>query len=185
MTFPVFSTGEVLRAQDMNAVGLWRVGGGAVSGTTTNFVGCFTSDYTVYRVVIDQPTNTAAGEYYIRYLTGTTATSTNAYRWAYNGHTSAGAGYSSNSAANLNGFLGWETPATGGFGGITLDIFSPNIVTRTLANVSAAFNISGAYATRNGMIVWEGNDQFTGLQISSGGGSSLAGNVSIYGYRKA
>jgi hypothetical protein len=186
MTFPSFVSGEVLRATDMNAVGLWRVGGGTISGANTDFIGCFTSDYTDYRIVIDQPTNTAAGEFYIRYLSGTnTVTTASNYYWAYRGLTSGGGGSDQNANANANGFLGWETPGTGGKGGITMDIYAPNVATQTTANIQTNFLGSGVYVSRNGMLAWDATTVFTGIRITSAGGSSLGGNCSIYAYRKA
>jgi hypothetical protein len=51
MTFPSFVSGEVLRAEDMNAVGMWRVAGGTFTNATTVDVTGFSSDYTFYRLV--------------------------------------------------------------------------------------------------------------------------------------
>jgi len=55
MTFPVFAPGDVLAAADMNAVGLWKIGGATF--TTVSAVslptGTFTDDYDNYRVVFD------------------------------------------------------------------------------------------------------------------------------------
>jgi hypothetical protein len=44
-TPPDFSSGAVLTAAQMNSVGLWKVASGSLSTATTNFQGCFTSDY--------------------------------------------------------------------------------------------------------------------------------------------
>jgi hypothetical protein len=53
MTFPTFTTGEILRAADMNAVGMWLVktvtiGAGVTSVPVTS---CFNADYENYRIV--------------------------------------------------------------------------------------------------------------------------------------
>lgn len=51
MTFPVFASGDVLNASDMNAVGLWRVATGtATTASTLSVNSCFTSDYENYLV---------------------------------------------------------------------------------------------------------------------------------------
>ena len=54
MTYPSFSAGEVFRAQDANAVGLWLVksqtiGTGVSSVTVTD---AFSADYDSYKIVI-------------------------------------------------------------------------------------------------------------------------------------
>ena len=189
MAIKTFTSGEVLTASDTNTFlansGLVYVAGGALSGSATNFVGCFSSTYRNYRVIIDNPTNTAAGEFYLRYLQGTTPTSGAGYYWAYVGISSAGAGFNGAAGANVNGFLGWETVGAGGFGAISIDICSPNVGTRTIANVQTTFLGSGAYIGRSGALAWDTTAVFDGLRILSGGGSSLTGNVAIYGYRKA
>lgn len=63
MTFPTFSAGEVLRAADMNAVGLWLVktvtiGNGVTSVPVTS---CFSADYESYRIVITGGTVNSPG----------------------------------------------------------------------------------------------------------------------------
>jgi hypothetical protein len=62
MTYPVFTTGEILRAADMNAVGLWKIADQTVSAATEFvFDNCFTSDYMMYRVTVSITTSTATG----------------------------------------------------------------------------------------------------------------------------
>ena len=54
MTYPVFATGDVLNASDMNAVGLWLVktqtiGSGVGSVAVT---GAFSADYDNYKIIV-------------------------------------------------------------------------------------------------------------------------------------
>lgn len=63
MTFPVFASGDVLNASDMNAVGLWLVksqtiGSGVSSVTVT---GAFSADYDNYVITISGGTASASG----------------------------------------------------------------------------------------------------------------------------
>jgi hypothetical protein len=63
MTYPVFASGDVLNASDMNGVGLWlvksqTVGTGVTSSTVT---GAFTSDYDNYQIVISGVACSAGG----------------------------------------------------------------------------------------------------------------------------
>ena len=79
MPVPDFSPGEVLTAAAMDSIGLWKVASGTLSGTATNFVGCFTSDYTNYRIVVDGITFNTTGDVYIQFLNNTTPNATANY----------------------------------------------------------------------------------------------------------
>lgn len=61
MTFPTFSAGEVLRATDMNAVGLWLVKSQTIGTgvTTVSVTGAFSADYDNYIVTITGGTASA------------------------------------------------------------------------------------------------------------------------------
>lgn len=68
MTYPSFAPGEVLRAQDMNAVGLWlvksqTVGTGVSSVTVT---GAFSADYDNYRIMYVGGTQSGSNAMYIK-----------------------------------------------------------------------------------------------------------------------
>jgi hypothetical protein len=70
MTFPSFSVGEVLRAQDMNAVGLWLVksqtiGTGVSSVTVT---GAFSADYDNYKIQYVGGTGTGSSVLQFNYV---------------------------------------------------------------------------------------------------------------------
>lgn len=51
-TPPTFVTGSVLTAAQMNAVGLWKVAGASFSNATSFDVTGFSSNYSMYKVVI-------------------------------------------------------------------------------------------------------------------------------------
>ena len=63
MTFPSFSAGEVLRAQDMNAVGRWLVKtvtvGSAV--TTVPVTDAFSTEYDNYEIVFSGGSKSSPG----------------------------------------------------------------------------------------------------------------------------
>jgi hypothetical protein len=171
----------------MNAVGLWRVGGGALSTATTNFAGVFTSDYTNYRIVIDQPATSAAADFYLKFLFASTGLATTAgnYYWAYRGLTSGGGSADTSNSGNTVGYLGWSSPGTGGEGGLSFDIYQPQLAKKTGVVGNTISLGAGVYTTRAGGFAWDANDQFSGFQIISASAATLTGNVSIYGYRKA
>ena len=187
MPVPDFSPGEVLTAAAMDSIGLWKVAEGTLSGSTTNFVGCFSSTYKNYRVIIDDVKLSAAGDIYIQYLTtGTTPVAGNNYYWSYAGLTSGGATQSSNAAAASGGYLGWSTTGAGGHGGVTIDITNPNVAIQTLTGGVSFYLLGslGAYASRSGSAVWDTTATFTGFRITTLTAVTMtSGNVKIYGYR--
>ena len=74
MTFPTFSSGEILTATDMNAVGMWKVASGTLSLTTTatNVTGVFSSNYRNYRVIVNVTSRSTSNRMDMRFITGTT-----------------------------------------------------------------------------------------------------------------
>jgi hypothetical protein len=74
MTFPSFVSGEVLRAADMNAVGLWlvksqTVGTGVSSVTVT---GAFSADYDNYKITYTGGVSAADGDFQLTLGASTT-----------------------------------------------------------------------------------------------------------------
>jgi 3D (Asp-Asp-Asp) domain-containing protein len=191
MAIKTFTTGEVLTASDTNTYlansGLVYVAGGALSSTATNFAGCFTSEYRDYRIVIDQPATSAAGDMYIKFLFLTTGLATTAsnYYWAYRGINSAGGSTDTANAGNAVAYTGWSSPGAGGTGGFSFDIYQPQLAKNTAVVGNVISLGSGAYISRSGGFAWDATDQFSGFQIVSASATTLSGNVSIYGYRKA
>jgi hypothetical protein len=185
MTFPSFSSGEVLRAADMNAVGLWRVGGGALSTATTNFAGVFTSDYTDYRIVIDSLSVSSTADLYWRMLDGTTPASAANYSWAYYGITENNAGLNSAAAGQAQGFMGFSSNlASTVLGSVTLDICGPQLAQRTFCTVQSV-GYSSAFFSRTGFSHHNILTAYNGIQFLTASAATITGNVSIYGYRKA
>ena len=186
MTFPTFSAGETLRAQDMNAVGLWRVGGGTLSTATTDFVGCFTSDYTDYRIVIDQITWSGTGDLYFRMLNGTTPDMTAIYSWAYNGLSATNVASNSNGNGLTLGYLGTSNQGLNNsvVGSCSFDIYAPNIPTRTLFT-GLGIGVILDFVSKSGIAAHNLGSAFNGIRLLTGSAVTMTGNVSIYGYRKA
>jgi hypothetical protein len=189
MSFPSFSTGEVLTAADMNAVGLWRVGGGALSTAITDFVGVFTSDYTDYRIVIDSVSVSAAADIYFRMLSGSTPATGANYDYAMTSLNSAGTAANVTATSDTYGFTGLSITGAG-VGGVvfaasSMDVYSPQLNLRTQISANAVGVIGGAYGSRVGMSVHNLAGVYDGIRIDTRSAVTLTGNVSIYGYRKA
>jgi hypothetical protein len=85
MTFPSFVSGEVLRAEDMNAVGLWKVGGGTFTNAATVDITGFSSEYDSYRFTLVLKSVGAVTQVLAQIYQGGTVRNTNYYGagWYY------------------------------------------------------------------------------------------------------
>ena len=188
MAIKTFTTGEVLTASDTNTYlansGLVYITGGALSGTATDFVGCFTSDYDNYRIEITT-INTTVGWLSSRMLVGTTPQTFN-YYMALSGRTSGGA-VVGDSAAGANMAYMCYVYQAGGYAVCSYDIFTPQKPTNTffLGQYASLNSAAATYNFYSGGITAEGGTQHDGIRILHSGSVTLSGNVRIYGYRQA
>jgi hypothetical protein len=183
------TSGQILTSAYVNNninSGMVYITSGALSTATTNFVGCFTSDYTNYRIVIDNLACSGSTELYFYYLTGTTTVNSGSYYWCMSGIDSAGTVGIASANPGSAGYTGWQSGGAGGAGGVTMDIYNPNNVTNTVATISAGCKQSaGAYRAKDGSVSWDTTTAFTGIQFTSTTAVTFTGNCTIYGYRKA
>jgi hypothetical protein len=184
MPVPDFSPGEKLTAAAMDSIGLWKVASGTLSTATTNFVGCFTSDYTNYRIVIDSLNFSGTGDLYWQLLTGTTVESGNNYKWAMTGLTESGLATNSATAASTRGYTG-ATSQTASLvlSSSTMDVLGPNLAQRTLCMVAAS-GLEAAYYHRTGWAQYNQTNAYDGIRFTTATAVTVTGNVTIYGYRK-
>jgi hypothetical protein len=189
MAEQTFTAGQVLTAAQMTTLqtntGLNYITSGALSGTSTNFAGCFTSAYTNYRIVIETFTSSGAVSLYARMLNGTTPVTTAVYDFAYRGL------YSNNTSADNSGsgqtlfFTGigqvgnYGSPYAAG----TMDIINPQTTQRTIAQSQTSFYESN-FGSRVGMAEVNTTTSYDGIQFLSGSAVTMTGTVTIYGYRK-
>jgi len=174
MSFPVFASGDVLNASDMNAVGLWLVktqtiGTGVSSVAITS---CFSSDYDNYRVVISNTVGSVNDNAIsIQFANVANHYAQMAY-WAYN---AIGSG-SLNTNAQTFGYVGLTGAA--GQMSLTMDILAPNLAvfTKFTGNLTSN-NFMG---TSGG--VYAANTQFTGFTLIFPG-TTTGGTIKVYGYR--
>jgi hypothetical protein len=179
MTFPVFNVGETLRAADMNAVGLWKVASGtlSLSTTPTNVTGVFSSDYKNYRVLLNVTNKSASIRVDMKYIVGTTATSTNYYQ----------AGIGSDYTFNNTLYYQRSNADTQFFGiassallSQSLDIYNPNKAALTMhhgtlvdANFGFPYMVGGSQNS---------STQFTGFQLFTSSGTATV-EYQVFGYR--
>jgi hypothetical protein len=177
MTFPVFASGDVLNASDMNGVGLWlvksqAVGTGVASVAVTS---AFSADYDNYLITVDNVDCSATD--ILTYLTFPTSTGS-VYFYSYLAYSMAG--------ANGSGFL------NGGTVGLACGLTAPN------NNMSQAITLydpfKASYTVMNtqsmgenffligGGVHRQASSQ-TGFTLSAGSGTMTGGTIRVYGYR--
>jgi hypothetical protein len=187
MTYPVFASGDVLNASDMNGVGLWKV---VSTGTTSSSVlivdGVFTADYTNYRVVFSEVTGSGVTGLGLQWRSGGSSLGAANYYGVRQGFTySAGVA----SPATDNGGTNHQVPIimsgnTTSPASMVMDVFAPQKNNRntslTVQGVDArtggvgAFSYSGFYNATTAV---------DGFVLSAGGQTYTNVNVTIYGYR--
>lgn len=191
MAYPTFSSGDVLNASDMNAVGLWRVTSGitATNGTVTDGVvtinsgvasctvsGCFSSTYKHYRIVVsgvDCSANGAGAYFTLSGSTGSTYYMAGIYM-AYSASTVNG----TNKNGTADGGL-WSVTGTERNDAI-IDIFSPNVSSRTTWVVNWSNDLYPG--TSQG---YDSNStSHTGFVLKAPSALTITGGeIRVYGYR--
>ena len=179
MTYPVFSTGDVLNASDMNAVGLWKIASGtlSLSTTPTNVTGVFSSTYKQYRLLLNITDKSASIRVDMKYIVGTTATSTGYYQ------AGIGSDYTFNNTLyyqrsnNDSQFFGVASSALLGY---SLDIYNVNKAALTMhhgtlvdANTGFPYMVGGSQNSSN---------QFTGFQLFTSAGTATV-EYQVFGYQ--
>ena len=177
MTFPVFASGDVLNASDMNGVGLWLVKSQAVGSGVSSVVvsSCFSADYDNYLITVDNVDCSATD--ILTYLTFPTSTGS-VYFYSYLAYSMAG--------ANGSGFL------NGGTVGLACGLTAPN------NNMSQAITLydpfKASYTVMNtqsmgenffligGGVHRQASSQ-TGFTLTAGSGTMTGGTIRVYGYR--
>jgi hypothetical protein len=175
MTFPTFSSGEVLRAADMNAVGLWLISSTSWSGTTSVTVNnVFSSEYESYRVMVTAGSSPGNSDIAMTLQPG--STTAYAFQLVFNAYTGGTA-----AAVGTTGAGNWAIAGGSGPGTVVVnaDIFGPNIAQWTGIGATTATATGGGYFAGN----YRGSNQFTGFTLASGSTVSNA-TVRVYGYRK-
>jgi hypothetical protein len=198
MTFPVFAAGDVLRATDMNAVGMWKVAGASFSGITTgaplDVNNVFSSDYTNYRLIVRiAVTGQNNSSLCLRMRTVAAQETGSLYNYGWGGsYVQSGpvfqwGGYSiTNPFAPDTFFFAGATPGIGYTGTISMDLFSPNATRQTRfvgqgytdytgANYNVAIHGAGELQT---------STAYTGFRIfPSTASGSYTGEYALYGYK--
>lgn len=178
-TPPVFSSGAVLTAAQMNSVGLWLVKtqaiGSAVSSVTVS--DAFSSDYDDYLIAVN--TVVSANQPNLGLRLGATAT-TYAYAGNYQNFTGGAVTVDTTTVGTY-----WNIGACGnGTAGSGRVDFHATVKSPQLAQQSF-------YVVNNGSLAWtnfytgylNNTTQYTALTILPSSGTITGGTVRVYGYR--
>ena len=195
MGYPVFASGDVLNASDMNAVGLWRVtdctvtSSGGTAATASNGVitlgtgntsvtvnSAFSSNYNRYRITIDNIVASNAGDLQFR-----VGSATAQYYGIYNYQISTGTSNTFYQNATGSAYIGGlSTSGSAGEQTITFDISQPNQATRTSWTGQSFGN---NYYFNFGYQLAD-TTQHTSFTIFPTAGTLTGGQIRVYGYQK-
>lgn len=184
MTFPVFASGDVLTATDMNAVGLWRVATGTASAASTLSVNsCFTSDYENYMIVWNGRASVDDRSLQLRFRASGTDAATGYRRTInqiYPGLNPAAAG-GSNAATEL----GVGSVSTGKDSACIIFVFAPQTAKESLLNgLCTHVQSSGNIDTYSFWGMLNNTTSYDGFTLFPNTGN-ITGTVRVYGLRNA
>lgn len=180
MTYPVFATGDVLPASDMNAIGLWLVKsqtiGTAVSSVT--ITSCFNTNYDNYLISFSNMTASASGVLYGKLCVGTTP-QTNGWTGNTFYVVNGAAGALSNATITNQSFFELGSISSVYKNASTCNLQAPFLTTQSRAQYS---NADDNYF-RFGAVQLANTTSYDGLQISPSAGTITGGTIRVYGYR--
>jgi hypothetical protein len=178
-TPPVFVSGQILTAAQMNSVGMWLVKATALA-TTTDVTSCFTTDFTSYQIVCNVTSTGSVGPTAIsaQLLSGSTPLAGTGYSWTLQQQAYAtGTVVTSFTAGGSNWSIGRADSAT------TNAMFVANIINPFAASEPTIFESRWADNTTTGSNsgINSSAASYDGLRIT--GMTNPVGTVSVYGYR--
>ena len=154
------------------AGGLVRVGGGALSSTTTTFSSVFSTTYSNYLIVCDSVTTASSTT--IRMTIGGAAAN---YNWGQNRVSFAGTASALGASAQTDGFVIFDSITTA-ISSAQIFVYSPFLTTRTSITTQGSNNAATPIIFSGGGILSD-NTSYTSFTMASG--STIAGNINIYG----
>lgn len=183
MTFPSFSAGEVLRATDMNAVGMWRVTTiTPTPGTTIAVNNCFTSDYTNYTILVTPISLASASDITLRLrVGGTPDTSANYFL--------ANIFVENTSIQSLgeNGTTNWRAMNIGfagsaGRNSLKFDLYGPAVATPTRYQMNNGGWSGTQVRYRSGVGFHDLSTAYDGFELTAS--SNITATIAVYGYNR-
>lgn len=180
MPVPVFTSGEVLTAANMNKVGLWKIADTTFTNSANPFInGCFSNSFQNYRVLIvayaSSPTDV-----YARFRSGASTPETGAVYDRF-GFQSTGA-YGSMVLANQVA-MGLADVTNTGNNRTTIELE----ISSVFESVPTIVRCRG-WGSNTGFSYYpdfrvETNTAYTGIELTSLSTPTLTGTMRVYGYR--
>ena len=176
MTYPVFASGDVLNASDMNAVGLWLVKTQTI-GTTVSSVSvtsAFSSDYDNYIITVNGGVASATCD--LRLTLGSTATG---YYFGFLFRTYAGV-----TGGDAGSNVAFWAAGGGTTNSLTMNVQlqNPNLAKNThFATTYANSATTSALAISAGYLA--DTTAYTAFTITPSTGTLTGGTIRVYGYR--
>jgi hypothetical protein len=184
-TPPDFTSGAVLTAAQMNAVGMWEITSGTVtSGTSFDISSVFTSDFDSYKLVLTQiRTNAAGGSIQLRTL----ASGTPAITGYYYGVTAVDTGLGTSAVFRGNNATVMETLSVqnGAVSGmVSLEIHNPFTTQYTSFNGQSTDSRAGSsYSGISFAGQLANSTSYNGIRVLLSANSFTNCNYKLYGYR--
>lgn len=182
MTYPSWSTGELLSSSDMNRVGLWRIGSVTATNTTIALDNVFTTTFSRYRIFVTQTNASVTGTTLFRFRAGGAAIATNDYY--YGGHvyyynTVPGSWY----AGPTSSFP--TIIATGGNQTqMVIDLSFPRDAQRKGFVAQQTNSFSNYIGSTTHGIVNLTATNYDGFQLTQDAGATLTATAIVYGYNQ-
>lgn len=175
-TPPVFTSGSVLTAAQMNSVGLWLVKtqtiGAAVSSVTVSSV--FNADYDTYQILISGGTATNDGV--LKLSLGASVTGYYQGRAGITYATGLASNGSDNNTTQWNGGAGVHG-ANGIYGAVTL--IGPYLAKYTQMTLNYASATDGVAVAGIHKVA----SSYTSFTITTAAGTMTGGTIYVYGYK--
>jgi len=182
MTYPVFASGDVLNAADMNAVGMWLVKSQTVGTgvSTQNITSCFNADYDNYLVTVNGITSTGGNGGTINYklLSGTTPTTSGFFGNIFYIAAGGGGGLS-NAPANNQASAEFCSITTSGLNSGQMFVQAPFLTQQTHTQGGSTDN----NWFRINSFAHTANTSYDGLQIFPSAGTISGGTIRVYGMK--
>jgi hypothetical protein len=180
MPVPDFSPGEVLTAQAMDSVAMWKIAETSFTNAANPFInGCFSSDYQNYLVQVTA-IGSGTADLYFRMRSGVSTPETGGVydRYGFSWITSGNNLVSANLVAAVISDIG-STANSNVAGSVTL--YRPNETVHTVTNSHSWGNQSGGVFFPTHRI--ETTTAYTGIELTTLSATTLTGTMRVYGYR--
>ena len=186
MGYPTFNVGEVLTANDMNAVGLWKVTAQTITNvSSTNYLrvqNAFSSNYDNYRLIING-TGSAPASLVIRFGNAGTSAQTNyQYSLPYWYPNAGGDGIVRATGVNTFMVVGFFSSVRTS---VTIDICRPFAAetTQVIGGGVGQANVSFGNALYSTFGYHDTATSYSELFVGTNSAATFSGTLKLYGYR--